>query len=53
MDLKSKLMWFGVVGIAGNGIMYLCGFWMPKLLFAAIACLLVGFFVPADNSANM
>ncbi|HSH93663.1 MAG TPA: hypothetical protein VK968_05925 [Roseimicrobium sp.] len=53
MDLKSKLLWFGIVGCVGNGIMYLCGFWMPKLLFAAIACLIVGFCLPSDTSANM
>jgi hypothetical protein len=53
MDLKTKLLYFAVIGLVANGVLYFFGIWIPKLLFAAIACLIVGYLFPSDTSANM
>jgi hypothetical protein len=53
LDFRGKLIFWGVFGLVVNGILYFNGLWMPKLLFAAIAMLMVSLFISSDNSDTM
>ncbi len=53
MDLKGRLLFLAFFGLAVNGVLYFFHVWMPYLLALAIACLIVGFLLPSDNSSNM
>ncbi len=50
--MKGKLIAFGLFGLVVNAFLYFRGGWMPMLLFAAIACLIVGFCLPSDDSSS-
>jgi hypothetical protein len=52
--MRAKMIFFGLFGLVVNGILYLFGLWMPKLLIVAVALLFVALvFIPPDDAANM
>jgi hypothetical protein len=48
LSLRGKLIFWGVFGIAVNGVLYFIGLWMPILLFVSCGFLLLAFVVPDD-----
>jgi len=53
MTLKGGFYLIGIFGLAVNGFLCFRGGWMPTLLFAAIACFLVAFFLPGNYSTDI
>jgi hypothetical protein len=51
--MRGKLFLLGAFGLGINAFLYFRGGWMPMLLFAAIACIIVGILVPGDDSSSM
>ena len=52
--MRGGLVLFALFGFALNGWLYLRGGWMPGLLAAAIAALVVAFLMPkGDDSSTM
>jgi len=52
-DLRGKLLFWGLCGLALNGILLLFGYWMPKMLFVASGLLLVGFSLRKEDSTDL
>jgi hypothetical protein len=50
--MRGKLVTFGIFGLGINAYLYFRGGWMPMLLIAAVACLVVAIFMPSDNSSS-
>ena len=50
--MRGKLIAFGIFGLVINAFLYFRGGWMPTLLIAALACLVVAIFLPSDNSSS-
>ena len=50
--MRTSLVLFALFGFAMNGWLYLRGGWMPGLLIAAIAALLVAFLMPAADDSS-
>jgi hypothetical protein len=51
--MRTRLILFGVFGLGINAFLYTRGGWMPMLLFASIASIIVGLFLPGDNSTDI
>jgi len=51
--MRGKLFAFGIFGLGINTFLYFRGGWMPMLLFAAIACIIVAICLPGDDSSSM
>ena len=51
LDLRGKMIAWGLFGLGVNGSLLSLGFWMPMLLIGSVALLLIAFlFVPRDDS---
>ena len=50
--MRTRLFLFGAFGLGINAFLYFRGGWMPMLLFASIACIVVGVFLPSDDSSS-
>jgi hypothetical protein len=46
LGLKGKLAWLGVFLLAVNGVAWLCGFIMPKMIIAGVIALVVSAVIP-------
>jgi hypothetical protein len=46
LGLKGKLAWLGVFLLAVNGVAWLCGCIMPKVIIAGVIALVVSAVIP-------
>ncbi|MFM7181356.1 MAG: hypothetical protein ACKO2G_07835 [Verrucomicrobiales bacterium] len=53
LGIRGKLIFWGTFGLLVNGVLYVMGMWMPKLLFAAVGMFLVALFVKGDSSTDL
>ena len=53
LDTRGKLAYWGCFGLVVNGILFLCGFWMPVLLFVSIGMLFLAFVMKNEDSTDL
>lgn len=52
-DFRGKLIFWGVFGLVLNGILFLFGYWLPKMLFVAIGMLLTAMCLRNEDSTDI
>jgi len=53
LDLKGRMRFWCLLGIAINGGLFLVGMWLPKVLIACVLVLMLTFLMKSDSAEDI
>lgn len=53
LDLKGRMRFWCILGIAINGGLFFVGMWLPKVLIACVLVLMLTFLMKSDSAEDI